>query len=237
MFFLIDTYKKVNYVFNKTYISYVPLLFLFIFLTLLELLSIGLIIPYINLIFNPEFLTKYSFINDLEIIDDRLDLKNLIIPFSFIFVTIFLLKTFFIIFVRAQIQKFSLGNQKKLQIDLMQIYQNMEYVEFRKKKQSEYIRNIRELSASSMICLEQGLRVTSELIVILAIICFLLFVEPIPLIIISIIIFFSILMYNFYLKPMAVKWGKEKTDATKIIYQSVDDSFRGFKSIWVFMTF
>ena len=128
MFFLIDTYKKVNYVFNKTYISYVPLLFLFIFLTLLELLSIGLIIPYINLIFNPEFLTKYSFINDLEIIDDRLDLKNLIIPFSFIFVTIFLLKTFFIIFVRAQIQKFSLGNQKKLQIDLMQIYQNMEYV-------------------------------------------------------------------------------------------------------------
>ena len=133
MFFLIDTYKKVNYVFNKTYISYVPLLFLFIFLTLLELLSIGLIIPYINLIFNPEFLTKYSFINDLEIIDDRLDLKNLIIPFSFIFVTIFLLKTFFIIFVRAQIQKFSLGNQKKLQIDLMQIYQNMEYVEFRKK--------------------------------------------------------------------------------------------------------
>ena len=38
-----------------------------------------------------------------------------------------------------------------------------------------------------MICLEQGLRVTSELIVILAIICFLLFVEPIPLMIISII--------------------------------------------------
>tara|TARA_B100000886_G_scaffold90816_1_gene59933 strand:+ start:19707 stop:21452 length:1746 start_codon:yes stop_codon:yes gene_type:complete len=231
MFFLIDTYKKVNYVFSKTYISYFPLIFLFIFLTLLELLSIGLIIPYINLIFNPEFLTKYSFINDLEIIDDQLNIKNLIIPFSFIFVIIFLLKTFFIIFVRAQIQKFSLGNQKKLQIDLMQIYQNMEYVEFRKKKQSEYIRNIRELSASSMICLEQGLRVTSELIVILAIICFLLFVEPIPLIIISIIIFFSILMYNFYLKPMAVKWGKEKTDATKLIYQSVDDSFKGFKSI------
>ena len=25
--------------------------------------------------------------------------------------------------------------------------------------------------------------------------------------------------------------GKEKTDATKLIYQSVDDSFKGFKSI------
>ena len=38
-------------------------------------------------------------------------------------------------------------------------------------------------------------------------------------------------MYNFYLKPLAVKWGKEKTEATKLIYQSVDDSFKGFKSI------
>ena len=107
----------------------------------------------------------------------------------------------------------------------------MKYDDFRKKKQSEYIRNIRELSANSMTCLEMGLRVTSELIVILAIITFLLFIEPIPLIIISVLIFLSILMYNFYLKPMAVRWGKEKTDATKLIYQSVDDSFKGFKSI------
>ena len=106
---------------------------MFIFLTLLELLSIGLIIPYINLIFNPEFLTKYSFINDLEIIDDRLDLKNLIIPFSFIFVTIFLLKTFFIIFVRAQIQKFSLGNQKKLQIDLIKYIKTWNMLNLEKK--------------------------------------------------------------------------------------------------------
>ena len=204
MFFLIDTYKKVNFVFNKTYVSYIPLLLLFILLTLLELLSIGLIIPYINLIFNPEVLIKYDFIKNLGIIDSHLDIKNLIIPFSFVFGIIFLFKTFFIIFVRAQIQKFSLGNQKKLQIELMQTYQNMKYVDFRKKKQSEYIRNIRELSANSMTCLEMGLRITSELIVILAIITFLLFIEPIPLIIISVLIFLSILMYNFYLKQYKI---------------------------------
>ena len=133
MFFLIDTYKKVNFVFNKTYVSYIPLLLLFIFLTLLELLSIGLIIPYINLIFNPEVLIKYDFIKNLGIIDSHLDIKNLIIPFSFVFGIIFLFKTFFIIFVRAQIQKFSLGNQKKLQIELMQTYQNMKYDDFRKR--------------------------------------------------------------------------------------------------------
>ena len=231
MFSLIDTYKKVNFVFNKTFTSYVPFLFLFILLTFMELLSIGLIIPYINLIFNPELLLEYEFIKNLKIIEKDFDLKKLIILSSFLFGLIFLLKSIFIIFVRAQIQKFSLGSQKKLQIELMQTYQNMKYEEFNKKKQSEYIRNIRELSANSMTCLEMGLRVSSELIVIFAIISFLLFIEPLPLIIISLIVFLSILIYNFYLKPMAIKWGKEKTDATKLIYQSVDESFKGFKSI------
>jgi ATP-binding cassette, subfamily B, bacterial PglK len=231
MFFLIDIYKKINFVFNKTYSSYIPFLFLFILLTLLEILSIGLIIPYMNLIFNPELLIKYEILKSFINIDEGLEAKSLIIPFSLIFGLIFIFKTFFIIFVRAQIQKFSLGNQKNLQIELMQTYQNMEYVEFNKKKHSEYIRNIREFSANSMTCLEMGLRVTSEFIIILAVITFLLFIEPVPLIVISFIILLSIFMYNFYLKPMAVKWGKEKTDATKIIYQSVDDSFKGFKAI------
>ena len=231
MFFLIDTYKKVNFVFNKTYTAYIPFLLLFVLLTLMEILSIGLIIPYMNLIFNPELLLKYEFINKFIKIDEGLNIKSLIIPFSLIFGVFFLLKTLFVIFVRAQIQKFSLGNQKNLQIELMQAYQNMEYVDFNKKKQSEYIRNIREFSASSTTCLETGLRVTSELIIILAIIFFLLFIEPLPLVIISLIILISLVMYNFYLKPMAIKWGKEKTDATKLIYQSVDDSFKGFKSI------
>ena len=36
-------------------------------------------------------------------------------------------------------------------------------------------------------------------------------------------------MYNFYLKPMAVRWGKEKTDATKLIYQSNPNAFSNSK--------
>ena len=231
MYFLINIYKKVNFVFNKKYSSYIPFLLLFILLTLLEVLSIGLIIPYMNLIFNPDILMESNFLKNNLNLNKDFNPRSLIIPFSVVFIVVFIFKTFFIIFVRALIQKFSLGNQKNLQIELMQTYQNMDYVKNNKKKQSEYIRNIREFSANCMTCLEMGLRVTSEFIIILAIVFFLLFLEPIPLISVGSIILISILMYNFYLKPLAVKWGKEKTEATKLIYQSVDDSFKGFKSI------
>ena len=168
MYFLINIYKKVNFVFNKKYSSYIPFFF-FILLTLLEVLSIGLIIPYMNLIFNPDILMESNFKNNLNLNKD-FNPRSLIIPFSVVFIVVFIFKTFFIIFVRALIQKFSLGNQKNLQIELMQTYQNMDYVEFN-KKQSEYIRNIREFSANCMTCLEMGLQ-TSEFIIILAIVFF-----------------------------------------------------------------
>ena len=231
MFFFLNTLKKVNYVFNIKYSSYIPLLSLFMLLTLLEILSIGLIVPYMNLIFNPDFVLELKFFKGIFNMKNNFNNYELIIFFSTVFALIFTIKTFFIIFVRYKIQKFSLGNQKNLQIKLMHTYQNMDYSDFNKKKHSEYIRNIREFSATCMSCLEMGLRVTSEIIIIFSIIFFLLFLEPIPLLIISTTILFSLFLYNSLLKPMAVKWGLEKTDATKFIYQSVDDSFKGFKEI------
>ena len=71
MYFLINIYKKVNFVFNKKYSSYIPFLLLFILLTLLEVLSIGLIIPYMNLIFNPDILMESNFLkNNLNLNKD-----------------------------------------------------------------------------------------------------------------------------------------------------------------------
>jgi len=231
MFSTLDIYRKINFIFDKKYSSYVPLLFLFIFLTILEIASLGLILPYMNLIFNPDLLFENKLFQNFFTISNQTSTEKLVLIFSLIFGLIFMLKTFFMIFVRANIQKFSLENHKNLQIKLMKTYQSMNYNEFIKKKHSEYIRNIRELSAHCMTCLEMGLRIISEVIVILSIAVFLLFVDPISLLITSSIIFLSILLYNLYLKPLAVKWGVEKDAASKVIYQSVDESFKGFKEL------
>ena len=227
MYFLINIYKKVNFVFNKKYSSYIPFLLLFILLTLLEVLSIGLIIPYMNLIFNPDILMESNFLKNNLNLNKDFNPRSLIIPFSVVFIVVFIFKIFYNICKSIDTKVF-FGNRKPPN----RINANIsKYGLCRFNKQSEYIRNIREFSANCMTCLEMGLRVTSEFIIILAIVFFLLFLEPIPLISVGSIILISILMYNFYLKPLAVKWGKEKTEATKLIYQSVDDSFKGFKSI------
>ncbi len=234
MFFFRDVFKKVNFVFAQKPKSYFRLSILFIFLTFLELFSIGLLIPYLNFILNDNFFVESGYLKvifkNVQIFSE-ISKINLIMFLSVIFILVFSFKTFFIIYVRAQIQKFSLENKKKLKLRLMDGYQNMDYNEFVKKQHSEYIRNIWELSANATSCLEMSLRVISETIIIIAIVLFLLFIEPKPLILISLIIFISLLLYYKFLKPLAVAWGKQKTEATELIYQSVDESFKGFKEI------
>ena len=222
--------KKINYVFDLKYFSYLPIIFSFLILTILEIFSLGLIIPYMNLIFKPEVFSNFQLINKISFLDGK-DNQELILYFSFLFIVVFAINTFLVIFVRAFIKKFSLLRYKILQINLMNVYQNMSYEDYNKKKHSEYVRNIREMSSYSMICLESSLRVLSEIIILLSIVIFLIFIEPIPLLTISLVMISFLSFYNFYLKPKTVLWGRKKAEATKTIYQSIDESFKGFKEI------
>ncbi len=51
----------------------------------------------------------------------------------------------------------------------MKAYQNMNFEEFISRNESEYIRNIRELSAECIGAIDAFLRLTSELIILLTI--------------------------------------------------------------------
>ena len=96
--------KKINYVFDLKFSSYLPIIFSFLILTLLEIFSLGLIIPYMNLIFKPELFSNLELINKISFLDGK-DYQELIILFSFLFVAVFSIKTFLVIFVRAFIKK------------------------------------------------------------------------------------------------------------------------------------
>ena len=41
----------------------------------------------------------------------------------------------------------------------------------------------------------------------------------------------QLFLYNFYLKPKTIDYGKKKIEASKLIYQGVLESIKGFKEI------
>tara|TARA_B100001964_G_scaffold213295_1_gene250078 strand:+ start:102 stop:1859 length:1758 start_codon:yes stop_codon:yes gene_type:complete len=234
MFFFIEQIKKLLFIFEKRFTSFIPLIILFLIGSFLELFSLGLLIPYIKMIANPEIIYQTDigkFIPfDVGVIKNA---KNIFITYSILFIIIYTFKSFFIVVIRVLISKFCLKNLRNLQIKLLSSYQNMNYSDFTKRNHSEYIRNIRELSSECMTCLDHGLRILSELIVVFSVVIFLIILEPIPLLAIGTVIATSLILYNSFLKPKAIKYGTKKINAIKLLYKSVDESFKGFKEILI----
>ena len=170
MFSAFKSVKKLLFILDKKFIIFLPLLTLFFISGILDLISLGMIAPYINFIIDPDVInnTKFEKFMPFKITDENK--SNIFIYFSLSLILIFFLKTLFSILIRALINRFALKNLENLQVRLVSAYQNMNYSDFIKRNTTEYIRNVRELSAECTLCLDLGLRIASELIVLIAIV-------------------------------------------------------------------
>ena len=63
MFFIYNSIKKLLFIIDKGLIVFIPLLLLFFISGLLDLLSLGMIAPYINFIIEPEIINESKFEN------------------------------------------------------------------------------------------------------------------------------------------------------------------------------
>ena len=116
----------------------------------------------------------------------------------------------------------------------MSAYQKMNYEDFLKRNASEYTRNVKELTSESTASIENFLRLVSEVIIFTAIILYLCFINFKIILILFLLLSIIMSIYEFYLKPKAVLYGKNKVEASSFIYRGVDSSVKGFKEIRLF---
>ena len=84
--------QKLLYISNQNIFKILPLIFLFLFVSLIEFIGLGLIIPYITLIINPENFNDMTFFKSFNI-DIEKNFDNFLIILSCILITVFLIKT------------------------------------------------------------------------------------------------------------------------------------------------
>ena len=95
-----SSYNKIIFILDNKLKYLYFIIFCFILSASLDLIGIGIIIPYINLILQEEIF--YSTINDLPYLNFLTSFKyvDLILLFSFLLIFIFLLKTCFQLFIQ-----------------------------------------------------------------------------------------------------------------------------------------
>ncbi len=225
----INNFFKLISIIGVSKIYSIFLVFLMLFSSILDILSLGLIAPYISTIFDIEQ-TK----TDLLFFDLASYKKNEIIVYLTIFlILLFFIKTFFSILTRWLIALFAHKQFAILQVKLMSAYQNMNYQEYISRSSSEYIRNIREFCGECLSNIDSTLRVLSEFIIFLAIIIFLGILNFKILFYVFLTILPIFLIYEKLLKPINIKLGKIKNDALKQMYKNIDSGIKGLKEVRV----
>ena len=204
----------------------------FMLLSILDIIGISLIYPYISIITEPsKFVSSsiYTFINRHLSFND---LNQLFIIIGLALICLFILKALAGIFINRLILKFGLGQGNKLRAELMNSYQNLDYRNFTDRNTSEYIYNIFHLANQySQTVLVSMLRILSEGTVALAILIFLAFSNFLVFVVLILILGSLMFVFDLFFKNKMIRYGSETNMESNNMLRAVNESMHGIKTI------
>lgn len=210
-------------------ITYYYFILFNLFITLLEMLSLGILFPFLSLIIDPNFITKIkkyniNFINDLA-------LDQILVFLLILLMMLFLIKNFIIgLLSWAQI-KYSLYLQNQIATSLLKKYISSDYLFHKSNDSSKFIR---VLNNDSFIVITgfiiPSFLLFTEIFIFLGIIILLAYYEIYGLVIALFFFLISYLIYQRFSKKLK-EHGilRQKNDTLKVKY--VTSIFEGIKEI------
>lgn len=219
--------KKVIFILPKGQGSILSfILFLTILHTILELVGIGLIIPFLSLFFedtNLQIIESFEFINKLE--------KNQKIIFVlFLLLIVFILKNYFLVVTK----KVKINFSHQLSADLARkfyekyIYKNFLY--FSKKNTANIIRNITaETGTFSLGIVLTILNLISDSLIFISIVIFLFFYNFVASLIITLTMSIFAFIVIYFQKKKLKEWGKIRLLHTNSLVKLIQETFGNIK--------
>lgn len=227
-------YNKIWQILNKSQRIQVWYLFILLFIgMLLEMLGIGIIIPILGIVLNPNFVNKYEVVSDLFKLLGNPG-PNLIIYYGMFFlILIYLIKTIFLIFLSWKQSAFIVNLSSFLSRKMYTGYMNQEYSFHLNKNSAQlgsYIMGEVGLFTNVLLSI---VNLILEITTILGVTLVLFLVEPKGSIIVVMFLFTASIIFHRITRKRLLDWGKTRQlhqiELTKNLYQGLN----GIKDILI----
>lgn len=227
--------KEVAYLIGDDKKGLIGMVFSFLALSLLDIASISIIIPYISLIVTPEIFFENETVKAfLAMMNLENQFKEVIVYISILLLSVFFIKALAGILINRRILKYCFNQGAMMRIKLMSAYQNLPYEEYLQRNSSEYVYSIEHLSAQfSQTVLQSFLRLTSESVVVIAILIFLAFNSILALGVLIVLFGFSMFIYDYFFKHRVKGYGENANIQSTKIVKGVHEGIEGLKEIRV----
>lgn len=207
------------------------LILLFLFSSILDLLGLGLIAPYVSLIMNFENQNIDWIGNKIIALGLPMEQEFILIWMGVLLITVFLFKALTALYINHTIIVFSNMQEVRLKSYLMQTYQHLPYTEYIKRNSAEYVNAIIGHTISFRGALEMGLKTLSDGIIAIAIFSLLALTNGIALSLLVIILGVLAFGYDRVFRSRIKEYGRQSHHYATRLVQGVNEGIEGFKEI------
>ena len=202
-------------------------------MSILDLIGLGLILPFISLIVDPQSLDEnlLKFILKLGIPNKT---SYFIVLLSVILFVLFLIKSLMSIYIYYRIIKFTEHQKLRLRSFLMFSYQSMPYIEYLQRANSEYIYNIQTVveNFTSGVVLA-SLKIISDGIVAIVLITFLLWANGPAFLSLIGILGFVFFLYDKFFRHRLKTYGERVNNSSDEMIGAIQAGIKSLKEIRV----
>lgn len=212
----------------------IPLILVQIFLALmLDIIGIGLILPFLTILSQPEMIETYFQANPALNVFSSLSYKSLVVLSGFLFLIMFFSKSIFSLWVNANIGRFAYDQDTKVRVRLLSAYLFCNYeLHLETDRASIFNAMIQNINKFS-IALVAVLRFISEGMVLLFLTLFVFFTSPISLIVVIGGFIPIMVVYFLIIRKRAIAAGELSVFSNKNMYKHIQESIEGMKEIRV----
>jgi ABC-type multidrug transport system fused ATPase/permease subunit len=224
-------FKKILYLLSED-AKKIPLLIIFVLmLSIIDLVGISMVGPYLSIILQPETLTQNY--ESLGFIFEKFEsIESLVLFLGLLLIAVFAIKTLGGILLNRVILIFCYSQGLKLRTFLMSAYQNIPYEEFINRNSSEYIFNMQVLTEQYFKQILQSiLRIGSESIVIILISILLIWTDPIAFFALFLLMSLSLLIYDLIFASKLTSYGKLSNENSVQLTRGIREGMSGIKEI------
>ena len=220
---------KILFIIDYKYKNLIIFFLLFSCISFLEVVTLGIIGPYLTLLTSPEVFYK-----NLDIyfpnFSQSIIIDNLIIYFGIIVISIIILKSTIFILCQYFIAKFSWNEIVILRSKLTDKYKKISYEKYIKKNSSEYIQNVSVICANFVkATLMPLIQIICDSVLTISIIIFLMLTDIIVFLSVSFVLIFVGFILDKFFKKRLLLWGRLKNEAAVEVIKGVENSYLGYK--------
>lgn len=207
------------------------IVFLLFISMIFEIFSIGLLIPILNIISNPELINKYSILNEIFESFKLTSISSKSLFLLITFLIFYFIKTLFLIFINFIQNKFIQLFVRDLNLKIYDNYINLDYIDFIKRNTSEYIKNLHLEIIYFTVYIQAFISLTTETILVITIFSIFIFIDPVSSILLF--LFFLLISFSFYrlTRGKLKKWGKKREFIEEKLMFDVQESFNCIREL------